>query len=134
MREWRPRQGSNLHPSASKADALSIELRGRHCVQGHAGRTSCVKVDPGLFKDVTDYPRVGNRDRRLPIDALGTRKRLDTKLAGTSQTSSVPTQQTPGCSDLQARDHIRTPRAYLPESNLQRLRLRKRRNSRGSRR
>ena len=26
---WRPRQGSNLQPSASKADALSIELRGQ---------------------------------------------------------------------------------------------------------
>ena len=29
MREWRPRQGSTLQPSASKADALSIERRGQ---------------------------------------------------------------------------------------------------------
>jgi hypothetical protein len=28
MRAWRPRQGSNLQPSGSKPDALSIELRG----------------------------------------------------------------------------------------------------------
>jgi hypothetical protein len=93
-----------------------------------------VNVDPGSFKDVTDHPRLGNRDRWLTIDALGTRKRLNTKPAGASQKSSVPTQQDPGCSDLQARDHIRTPRADLPENSPRRSRLRKRRNSRGLRR
>src|SRR5215204_6023428 len=87
-----------------------VERRGRDRAQGHAGQTSRVKVDPGSFKDVTDHPRVGNRDRRLTIDALGTRKRLNTKPAGTGQTSSVPTQQAPGCSDLQASDHT-VPRA-----------------------
>src|SRR5215216_6255349 len=98
-----------------------VERRGRDPAQGHAGQTSRVKVDPGSFKDVVDHPCVGNCDRRLTIDALGPRKRLNTKPAGTSEKPSVPTQQAPGCSDLQARDHIRTPRAYLPESNLQRL-------------
>src|SRR3954451_7097706 len=30
---WRPRQGSNLQPSGSKPDALSVELRGRKQVR-----------------------------------------------------------------------------------------------------
>ena len=62
-----------------------VELHGRDRAQGHAGRTSRVKVDPGSFKGVTDHPRVRHRDRRLTIDALGTRKRLNTKLAGADE-------------------------------------------------
>src|SRR3954464_8566990 len=34
---WRPRQGLNLQPSASKADALSIELRGQTWTNGRSG-------------------------------------------------------------------------------------------------
>ena len=55
---WRPRQGSNLQPSASKADALSIELRGRVqavaslqlalATDGHALAASLPSIDHPL--------------------------------------------------------------------------------------
>src|SRR4051794_26203351 len=107
LRGSKGRQDLNLQPSASKADALSIERRGRDRAQGHVGRNACLELDPSALKHGTDYPCVGNRDQRLTIDALGPRKRLRAKLARTSEKPSVPAQQAPSCSDLRASNHIR---------------------------
>jgi hypothetical protein len=85
-----------------------VELRGRDRAQGHVGRSSCLEFNPSALKHVTDYPPVGNRDRRLTIHALGTHKRLNAKLAGAGKSFSIPTQQAPGCSDLRASNHIRS--------------------------
>jgi hypothetical protein len=76
-------------------------------VQGHVGRSSCLEFDPSALKHVTDHLCVSNRNRWLTINALGTGKRLNAKLASASEKLSIPTQQAPGCSYLRASNHIR---------------------------
>src|SRR5215207_9716912 len=85
-----------------------VEIRDRDRAQGHVGRSACLELDPSALKHVTDYPPAGNCDRRLTIHALGPRKRLNAKLARTSEKPSVPAQQAPSCSNLRASNHIRS--------------------------
>src|SRR3954466_6488775 len=58
---------------------------------------------------------MGGRDRRLAVNAFGSRERPSAKLARAGEISSVPAQQPPGCLYLGTRDHARPLADVGPE-------------------
>jgi len=62
---------------------------------------------------------MGRCDRRLTVNALGSRERLSAKLARAGEMLSIPAQQTPGGLDLGTRDHACPLAGVGPENSAQ---------------